>query len=201
MRQLLLIRHGLTDWNEQRRLIGRNEIPLNERGRKQAQRIAAELSSHELAAVYTSPQRRTRETAEPIANVHGLEPEIKPAFDEVWLAPSWQGKTVGELKGDVEFERVAADPMYRSEQVEPIAAVQERTIAAVERLRTRHLGEMVAVVSHGDPLRAIMAHYLGLQLSSFRRLACGNGSLTVLDFNRHGPRLERLNWRPSSLSS
>ena len=201
MRQLLLIRHGLTDWNEERRLIGRHAIPLNLRGRKQAQRIAAELAAHELAAVYTSPQRRTMETAEPIAATHGLEPEVKPAFDEVWLSPSWQGKTFRELKGNVEFDRVAADPMYRSELIEPIAAVQERTIAAVERLRTRHLGELVAIVSHGDPLRAIMAHYLGLQLASFRRLACGNGSLTIFDFNRQGPRLERLNWRPSSLPS
>ena len=200
MKRLLLIRHGLTDWNEERRLIGRGDIGLNERGLKQARLLARELETYEIEGIYVSPQLRARQTAEPLAEARGIEAEVKPAFDEVWLSPEWKGRTVAELEGDRELERVMADPLYRSDYVEPIAAVQERTIAAVERLRTRHLGKIVVVVSHGDPLRAITAHYLGLQLSSFRRLACGNGSLTILDFNRHGATLERLNWRPASLA-
>ena len=67
-----------------------------------------------------------------------------------------------------------------------------------EGIREGRSQRTVAVFSHGDPLRVIMAHYLGLDLSVFRRLACDNGSLTMFVFNKRGPRLQSLNWMPGS---
>jgi len=196
VKRLILVRHGLTDWNEDGRLMGRHEVELNERGREQARRVAKELSTLSVTAVYASPQIRAQQTAAPLAELLKTRVIVEAAFDEVWLSSEWQGKTVDELRGDAELERVIADPMYRSESLEPIAAVQIRTTAAVERFRKRHTDGRVVIFSHGDPLRAISAHYLGMPLAQFRRLGCENGSMTIFDFNKRGPRLALSNWQP-----
>lgn len=195
--QLILVRHGLTDWNVDRKLLGRIDIGLNEDGRAQAQAAAEALKSFAVRAVVASPQVRARETADPIAAAHGLAVEIEPGFDEVWLSEAWQGKTLEELRGDAELERFLSDPPWRSPRIEPIEEVQRRAVAAVERLRREHAGETLVVVSHGDPLRAIVAHYIGLALDDFRRLLIENGSVNLMRFNPRGPQLATLNWRPS----
>ena len=195
--QLILVRHGLTDWNASGKLLGRIDIGLNENGRAQAQAAAEALRSFPVRAILSSPQVRARETAAPIASAHGLEVEIEPAFDEVWLSEAWQGKTVEDLRDDAEMERFLSDPSRRSPLIEPIEEVQSRAVAAVERLRREGPGETVVVVSHGDPLRALVAHYLGLSLADFRRLLVENGSVSLLRLNPRGPQLTTLNWRPS----
>jgi len=195
--QLILVRHGLTDWNVGGKLLGRIEIGLNENGRAQAEAAAEALRPFPVRAVFSSPQVRARETAAPIASAHGLEAEIEPAFDEVWLSEAWQGKTVEELRDDAEMERFLSDPSRRSPRIEPIEEVKSRAVAAVERLRSERPGETVVAVSHGDPLRALVAHYIGLSLSEIRRLLIENGSVSVVRFNPRGPQLTTLNWRPS----
>lgn len=195
--QLVLVRHGLTDWNEDGRMLGRIDVGLNARGRLQADTAAGALRDLPIERVVASPQVRTRETAAPIARSFGLEVEIEPGVDEVWLTESWQGRTVFELRGDPDLERAIADPLSRTESIEPIEDVQRRGIEAVERLRGETGAGGVVVVSHGDPLRVILTHYLGLPLASFRRLSIDNGSVSVLRFHARGPQLAVLNWRPT----
>jgi len=196
--KLILVRHGLTDWNENGRLMGRSDVEINARGRTQAERVARALASRAIEAIYSSPQLRARQTAAPLAEAAHQTVVIEPELDEVWLSDAWKGKTVSELRGDDALERIIEDPTYRSDAIEPIAEVQTRTVAACEHLRELHAGGTVVVVSHGDPLRVIVAHYLGLDLSVFRRLACDNGSVSEIAFNPRGPRLEILNWLPLS---
>ena len=207
MKKLILVRHGLTDWNENGRLMGRSDVELNVRGQTQAERVAEALASRApstIDAIYSSPQLRARQTAAPLAAAIDIDIDIEiagdivvePDFDEVWLSDAWKGKTVSELRGDEDLERIIEDPTHRCDAIEPIAEVQARTVAGCERLRERHAEGTVVVVSHGDPLRVIVAHYLGLDLAEFRRLACDNGSVSEIVFNRRGPRLEILNWVP-----
>jgi len=195
--ELVLVRHGLTDWNEEGRLLGRLDIGLNERGHAQADRVAQTLRGRAVTAVISSPQRRTRETAEPIACEHGLDVQIEHALDEVWVG-SWQGKTLKELRGDPDLERLIEDPTYVCDAIEPAAQVQVRVVAAVERLRETAAEGTVVVVSHGDPLRSLLAHYLSMDLRSFRRLEVGNGSVSVIRFSARGLRLMVLNWTGDS---
>src|SRR3990172_11873487 len=69
---LFLVRHGTTDWNEDGRLLGRTDVPLNPRGRAEAEATAEALRPFPLRAIVASPQRRTRETAAAVARWHGL---------------------------------------------------------------------------------------------------------------------------------
>jgi len=199
MTSLVLVRHGVTDWNEDGRLMGRVDLDINARGRVQAACVAEALADVTIDAVYSSPQPRARQTAEPVAAPRGLSVLVEPGFDEVWLSDAWKGKTVAELRGDSELERVIEDPTYRSEAIESIADVQNRCVAAAERLfETAETGteQTLLIVSHGDPLRVLIAHYLTLELARFRRLACDNGSISWIRFNQRGPRVELLNWVP-----
>ncbi|GMR23489.1 MAG: histidine phosphatase family protein [Acidobacteriota bacterium] len=196
MKKLILVRHGLTDWNENGRLMGRSDVEINARGQTQAERVAQALAPRAIDAIYSSPQVRARQTATPLAEAARKDVVVETDFDEVWLSDAWKGKTVTELRGDEDLERTIENPTYRSNAIEPLAEVQARTVASIERLRELHAGGTIVVVSHGDPLRVIVAHYLGLDLSVFRRLACDNGSVSEIVFNRRGPRLEILNWSP-----
>jgi broad specificity phosphatase PhoE len=195
--ELVLVRHGLTDWNEDGRLLGRIDVGLNDRGREQAEAAAEALRSLPIAAVYSSPQRRTLETAAPIAAGSALDVVVEEGLDEVWISEAWQGKTVKELRGDEDLERALVDPMHRGTSIEPIADVEARVAAAIARIREVHSMETVVVVSHGDPLRTILTHYLQIPLDGFRRLAVDNGSISVLRFGRRGTRLVHLNWKAS----
>lgn len=201
MTSLVLVRHGVTDWNENGRLMGRVDLDINARGRVQAECVAQALADVSFDAVYSSPQPRAKQTAETIAAPRGLSVHVEPGFDEVWLSDAWKGKTVAELRGDSDLERTIEDPTYRSELIEPVAEVQNRSVAAAERLVETEKEQTLMIVSHGDPLRVLIAHYLKLELASFRRLACDNGSISWIRFDRRGPRLELLNWVPQSLQT
>lgn len=191
---LILVRHGLTDWNEERRLLGRCDIRLNARGRAQAEQAADALRGLPVGAVYSSPQPRTVETAEIVAGPHRLAVEVEAGLDEVWLS-RWQGKTIAELRGDPDLERYIEDPTIRCDAIEPASEVRDRTLAVVERLRSKDRHQTLVLVSHGDPLRLLLAHYLSMQLALFRRLQLDNGSISILRFSPRGPRVLVLNWR------
>jgi broad specificity phosphatase PhoE len=194
--RLVLVRHGLTDWNVERRLLGRIEVGLNAEGRAQALAAADALRDLDVGAVLSSPQLRARETAAPIASAHRLSIAIDPGLDEVWLSEAWQGKTVDELRDDPEMCSFLSDPTRRSSRIEPAADVQRRAVEAVERAREERPGGTVVVVSHGDPLRALVSHYLALPLAGLRRLLIENGSVSVFRFGSQGPQLTALNWKP-----
>jgi broad specificity phosphatase PhoE len=195
-RGLFLVRHGVTDWNEVGRVLGRCDVGLNERGWGEAEAVARALSEIPLVAVVASPQRRARETAEAIARMHRLAVGTDPGLDEVWVGP-WQGKTWAELQGDADVQRYLEDPMYVCEAVEATVRVQERIVAVAERLRPEAEKGAVVLVSHGDPIKLLAAHYLSMQLAAFRRLGINTGSVSVFRFGAfYGQRLLVLNWKP-----
>ena len=92
----MLARHGETDWNREGRFQGHADPPLNDTGRAQAERLAAELDHVELSAVYSSPLGRATETARIVAAARGLEPIALDALREVDVG-SWQGLTREEI--------------------------------------------------------------------------------------------------------
>ncbi len=180
---LLLIRHASNNLLKEHRMGGRMPgIHLNEEGRAEAEALARRLARTELAAVYSSPMERTLETARLIAEHHGLEVRIHPGLNEV---------DCGEWSGELNV-RIREHPHWLPLQILPSMVpypggerswnVQVRVVAVLEEIRAAHRGQTVAVVSHADPIRLAVAHYIGLPLDLFRRLLVSPASLTVLAF-------------------
>jgi probable phosphoglycerate mutase len=195
---LVLVRHGKTDWNENGRLMGRVEISLNERGRMQAEAVARALAPMRLRAVLASPQRRTQETAAIVAAEHALAVDTEPDLAEVWVR-DWQGKSFVELASDPDLLRYFQDPTYECDAIEPMAAVRERVVRVAERLASSPDGGAVALVSHGDPLRALLSHVMGLPLARLRTITVATGSVSIIRFGVRRTRVVLLNWRPGGV--
>jgi broad specificity phosphatase PhoE len=197
---LLLVRHGLTDWNESGRLLGRSDIGLNARGKGQAEALGEALAGYGIEVLLASPQRRTQQTAAAISAATGLSIRTEAALDEVWLGPQWQGRTFAELAGDPDIRRMAADPTYECDAIESAASVRDRVARLVEGMRGHSEGKTIALVSHGDPLRILICHHLGMELGCLRRLTVSPGSISALAVSSRGARLFLLNWRPGSVT-
>ncbi len=197
-RLLALVRHGLTDWNESGRVMGRSDVPLNERGQRQAAAVAVALADGALDGVVASPQRRALETAAPIAAAHRLQVTADPDLAEVWVG-AWQGQTFQELRDNPDVARYLSDPTHVCDEIEDASSVQRRVITALDRLRSDQAGARVAVVSHGDPIRLLLAHCLGMPLAEFRRLHVAPGSISVVRLGSRLSQVLAINWRPGPL--
>ena len=152
MTEILLARHGETDWNLESRVQGHTDRPLNATGLEQARALADLLARERLVAVYASDLVRARDTAVIVAGVHGLDVTLDPDLREKNFG-SWEGLTDTEI-GDLFPDAVRG----RWGDGETTEAVTVRAVAAVDRIRELHPIGGVLVVSHGGPLRAILAH-------------------------------------------
>jgi broad specificity phosphatase PhoE len=175
---------------------GRAEHPLDERGRHQAEGLAGRLAGAELAAVYTSPQRRAQETAAPIAARHGLVPVVDAALAEMDFG-QWTGCRFDDLAADPAWQRFnAARSLTRIPGGETMLEVQARLAGFALRLRGRHPDGVVAAVSHADPLRALLCWLLGMPLDQFARLEIEPAGMAVVALDDWGARLLELHRGP-----
>ncbi len=157
---IVLVRHGETDWNRERRYQGHADTPLNEAGRAQARELAEILRSEDLGAVYTSPLRRASETARIVAGRLGLEARELEPLREIDVG-DWQGLTVDEVR--TRFPE-RADVAWHSgwpngETHDELAA---RVVPALLELGRRHAGDRVLGVTHAGPIRAALSAATGL---------------------------------------
>lgn len=96
--KLYLVRHGETDWNLQNRIQGQTDTPLNEQGRRQAQKLARKLQEkHHISSIYSSRQKRALETAQVVGRAIGLEPEVRQGLEEISLG-KWEGYTWRQVR-------------------------------------------------------------------------------------------------------
>ncbi len=165
---IVLVRHGETDWNRDNRLQGHADPPLNAAGRAQARSLARSL---DIApdAVYSSPLARARETAAILAGGLGLEVVLVEDLREVDVG-SWSGLTRAQVE-----ERFPAG--YRRwleyghgwEDGETYEALGERVLASVHEIAEKHPGSRVLAVTHGGPIRAVLAAAAGVPFGDARR--------------------------------
>jgi broad specificity phosphatase PhoE len=163
--RLYFIRHGETDYNRRRIVQGRRiNCGLNATGRVQARALAARMASVPVDAIYTSTLLRAQETASHIAERHPKAPLYALADLEEMSWGIYEGEPLSEAvleAFDEMHARWARDEyMHRIEGGESILDVQARGLRAVEHILHRHVGEVVAVVTHGRFLRVLLASLL-----------------------------------------
>ena len=165
------MRHAESDWNVENRFQGLTDRPLTDLGRKQAERLADELAAARLAAVYTSPLRRARMTAEILAGRHGLEPTVAADLREIDVG-GWAGLTRAEVESrDPAGFRRWIDGMEGWEGGESYPQMAARVVRAVLAIAEAHPGDpLVLVVTHGGPIRALHAAAAGVDVHTYRRL-------------------------------
>jgi len=190
---LLLIRHAENDWVGERLAGWTPDVHLNDKGRVQATAIAQRLSKTPLRAIYSSPLERTLETAQPLAQAHGLTVQAREGLGEARFG-SWTGRALKDLKEDELWPVVQVYPAgVRFPGGESMREVQARIVAELDAIRDAHPEQTVAVVSHSDPIKMAAAFYAGLPLDLFQRLTISPASVTAFAFTRFGPRLICLN--------
>lgn len=192
MTTLLLVRHGETDWNRDRRWQGHSDTPLNERGREQARELAATIDDADV--VYASDLTRARETAEILASRWDVPVRVDDRLRERHFG-AWEGRTNDELErefGDT-YAQWRRGEGHGADDAETYDAFLERVGSFVEDVVERHPDERVLVVAHGGSVRAILALAEGVDLAgtyrslpslancAVTRCAFRDGKLTRLD--------------------
>ncbi len=188
MAYVLLIRHGQNDWVNKNRLAG--WIPgvhLNEEGRAQVEELSQRLRPVPIKAIYSSPLERCMETAVALAQPHALEVVALPALGEVRYG-DWEGKKIKKLaRKKRRWFAVQHHPSrFKFPGGESFRDVQQRAVTAIEQLSRRHKEDLVTVVSHADVIKLVLAHYLGMHMDLFQRLAVSPASVSALFLSEAG---------------
>ena len=198
VRRLLLVRHGQTPFNNERRFTGWRDPPLTRRGRAEARALRPLLSRQPIDAVYTSDLQRTIETARlalegreslPCLADHALR---EASFGE------WEGLTFDEARerNPREFEALLErSDTFCAPMGETIPQVHQRVVTFLESAHERHAQQAVLVVASGGPLQILIAHLFSMPVASHWRLTINNCSLSIVDFARGEALLTLLNGR------
>lgn len=189
MLRLLLIRHGRSTFNAERRVQGWLDPPLDEQGRAQAEAVALRLAGRPVEAAYSSDLRRARETAQVLANLLGCPLILDPRLRERDLG-AISGLTAEEIRlGFPEVVRAWETNRADFPGAEPSVAFWGRVTAAFADIIAAHPQGEVAVVAHGGTLTVYLASLLGLSPGWRIPLRLDNGSLSVVEVEDGRPRI------------
>ncbi len=194
MTTLLLIRHATNDYVQNGRLAGRTPgVHINAEGQRQAADLARRTAHLPIEAIYSSPLERALDTANAVAECHKLPVEIVTDLLET-ATGEWTGRKLDELKDTAIWQALQSQPVgVQLPGGESIDQVQTRMVASIEKLRQKHPDGLIALVSHSDPLKSVIAHYLNWDLNQFQRIAIHPASVTILQLNDQRATLVRLN--------
>lgn len=190
---LLLIRHARTDAAD-RHLTGWTPgVHLTEEGLEQARGLARRLAPVPLAAIYSSPLERCVETAEALAAARGMEVLVREDLGEVRYG-AWTGRPLARVTRTRLWRALRQAPSsVRFPGGESLMEVQERAVSQVARILSEHPRGVVAVVTHSDVIRLLLAHFGGVHLDMFERLVVEPASISAVAAGDGAPRILRVN--------
>ena len=180
--RIVLIRHGETDWNTETRIQGHTDIPLNAKGKWQAQRVGAALAEEGLQAVYSSDLQRAHATAQAVAQACGLPLQVSTRLRERAFG-RFEGRTFVEIES--EWPEAAQrwrlrDPSFGPPGGESLQVFYERCVQAVHDLAAAHEGQAVAMVAHGGVLDCLYRAATGQALNAPRTWVMANAGINRL---------------------
>jgi probable phosphoglycerate mutase len=189
--RILAIRHGETAWNVDTRIQGHLDIPLNDTGIWQAQRLARALAAREsVAAIYSSDLQRAQATARAIATATGAPLHLHSGLRERRFGV-FEGRTWAEVEAHWPQDCARwrqRDPDWAPQGGESLRQLRARIVTTLHELAARHAGQQIVLVAHGGVLDQLYRAATGLDLQAPRTWALGNAALN------------RLLWTPQSLT-
>jgi broad specificity phosphatase PhoE len=196
---LLLVRHGETP-STGRDLPEPGAGPgLTDAGKRQAEEAAQYISEWRaalpaLSAIYTSPLTRTRETAAILGKVLDIAPVERPDLVDC-NAGDWAGAALKDLFKKPEWSTVVRYPSgFRFPGGESIREMNDRMVGAARELVGQHPGQSLIIVSHSDPIKAIVTDAFGLHLDLFQRVIIAPASVSAISYGEVAPAVMLVNW-------
>jgi len=183
MTEIILVRHGETEFNVGELFRGRIAIDLNETGKKEAELLGDYLSELKIEAIYSGPLKRAVNTAQAIARHHNLEVQTTEGLNDLDFG-QWQGLSHQEAKE--KYKEVYADWLNRPERVrlpggETLGEVRQRAIKVVDEVTAKYKGTVV-LVSHRVVNKVLICALLGLDDSHFWNIRLDTGGVTTFTY-------------------
>jgi probable phosphomutase (TIGR03848 family) len=204
MARIVLLRHAHSIANEKNLLAGRiNGITLSKSGKSQALDLVDRLGSMQFDEIAISPLQRCRETIDPWLSANNAKSRlvIDESISEVDYG-SWSGKTLASLRRKAQWKVVQDFPSQMIfPEGESLLEMQGRALSGFYRLNAVKGKGPRLLVSHGDVIKSIVAHCLGMHLDQFQRLVIEPASITIIDTDSGVSRLVRFNDAKGSLTS
>lgn len=198
MPKFILVRHGESVWNSERRIQGSRDPELSPRGRRQTDLLVSHLRAHlpsRVAAIVTSPLRRAAQTAGQISAAYQIPVIPEPDLREMSLG-KWEGMTVAEIRATYpgSYERWLEDPLaFPAPGGEDLRSFERRVVGALERARDAHPGADLILVSHGGVIKALLCFALGLDVRYLFRLKQDNTAVNRIQLDGQVRRVLLLN--------
>ncbi len=186
--RLILIRHGETLWNAVHRFQGFSDIELSPKGICQAQLLAASLKGEILTAIYTSPLKRARQTAQIIAEHHDCPLMVEEGLKEINQG-QLEGLTGEDLRRNFpDFLKrwIQAPGSVRLPEGESLEELQQRAWAAIERIIGNHGVGTVLAVAHSFVNLTVICKVLEISLNQLRRLRQDAAAKNIIEFSERG---------------
>jgi broad specificity phosphatase PhoE len=186
MGELILLRHGETEWARSGRHTGRTDVPLTDAGLAAAARLAPVLATRPLTAAFTSPARRARQSAE-VAGLAGAR--VDPDLQE-WDYGGYEGLTSAQISASRPGWNLWRDGIIPGDAAHPGETVQQvgmRADTVLSRVRPLLPDGDVALVAHGHLLRVLTARWLGLAPDAGRLFRLDTGTLSLLSTEHIDP--------------
>jgi broad specificity phosphatase PhoE len=185
MTRIYLVRHGQTEWNRELRFRGRADIPLDENGRKQAGVLADALTDNGISAIYTSPLKRSIETARPVAAVFDLKIITMQGFIDINYG-EWEGLAYDEVRqryADLYREWEERPDSVRFPHGESLEEVKRRSFSAFMEVVEKNSGGSILIIPHRVINKVLLCGILGLSNDHFWNIRQDTGCINEIEYS------------------
>ncbi|MCW7539859.1 histidine phosphatase family protein [Aquabacterium sp. A7-Y] len=186
--RVIAIRHGETAWNADSRIQGHLDIPLNDKGLWQAERLAEALADEHIDAIYSSDLTRAHQTAQAVAATRGLSIERDAGLRERGFG-EFQGQSFREIEARWPEQALRwrrRDPAFGPAGGEALQVFYDRVVTTASRIAARHPGQNIALVAHGGVLDCLYRAATRVDLQAARTWELGNASINRLLYTGEG---------------
>lgn len=184
MTRIYFVRHGETEWNASLRYQGHADIPLSDAGIAQARALSNRLKTTQFVAFYASDLSRALQTAEIVAEPHGIRVQSLPQFRETHFG-EWEGLTYKEIvdKYPQDMRNWQSNPVGTViPGGESLGHVATRVNQGLAQVLEKHPEGNVLVAAHGGTIRVLLTDILGMELSHYWKLRQDNTAINIVDF-------------------